>query len=260
MKSCRRLVIAAPARFRDINLKSQASPEALSKLRETTSPGRVPRPRYQLGSLPVPRNSRAGLHPEPQARSCHLQSRQRGYQRFHSVRGSSSRRILSLTPAAGREVHAIIGVIHGEGLHLLDPLWPRRGTPPRHRLAHSGSVGTCQSTVTGPTARPSRTVAAPTLTPATSTSSVFGHRYGGQPANDNPANLSITHLEFRRAGVKGIPRIALIQMNVPHKGKSDMRDPVRWPLVLAFEDEVRNAVRTAEFTDHHSLDSAMLLA
>ena len=29
---------------------------------------------------------------------------------------------------------------------------------------------------------------------------IFGHRYGFQPPEDNPAGLSITHLEFRRAG------------------------------------------------------------
>jgi hypothetical protein len=29
---------------------------------------------------------------------------------------------------------------------------------------------------------------------------VLGHRYGFQPADDNPEGLSITHLEFRRAG------------------------------------------------------------
>ena len=29
---------------------------------------------------------------------------------------------------------------------------------------------------------------------------IVGHRYGFQPAQDNPEGLSITHLEFRRAG------------------------------------------------------------
>ena len=34
---------------------------------------------------------------------------------------------------------------------------------------------------------------------------ILGHRYGFQPAEDNPEGLSITHLEFRRAGECGIP-------------------------------------------------------
>ena len=35
---------------------------------------------------------------------------------------------------------------------------------------------------------------------------ILGHRYGFQPPQDNPEDLSITHLEFRRAGERGIPR------------------------------------------------------
>src|SRR5262249_58765452 len=35
---------------------------------------------------------------------------------------------------------------------------------------------------------------------------ILGHRYGVQPANGNLERLSITHMEFRRAGVCGIPR------------------------------------------------------
>ena len=37
---------------------------------------------------------------------------------------------------------------------------------------------------------------------------ISGHRYGFQPPDDNPEGLSITHLEFRRAGECGIPRVA----------------------------------------------------
>ena len=34
---------------------------------------------------------------------------------------------------------------------------------------------------------------------------ILGHRYGYRPAGGNPEGLSITHLEFRRAGQCGIP-------------------------------------------------------
>src|SRR5262245_36519609 len=44
---------------------------------------------------------------------------------------------------------------------------------------------------------------------------ILGHRYGFQPEDGNPDQLSITHLEFRRAGRSRIPRIALLRMNVP---------------------------------------------
>src|SRR5215470_4291416 len=35
---------------------------------------------------------------------------------------------------------------------------------------------------------------------------ILGHRYGAQPADGNPERLSITQLEFRRAGRSHIPR------------------------------------------------------
>ena len=41
---------------------------------------------------------------------------------------------------------------------------------------------------------------------------ILGHRYGFQPSDDNPEDLSITQLEFRRAGECGIPRVALLTM------------------------------------------------
>ena len=78
-----------------------------------------------------------------------------------------------------------------------------------------------------------------------------------QPAEDNPEQLSITQLEFRRAGLRRIPRIALIQMNVPDKSRSDMRDAARWGRVLAFEDEVRAAARTGEFRNGQELIHAL---
>ena len=46
---------------------------------------------------------------------------------------------------------------------------------------------------------------------------IVGHRYGFQPAQDNPEGLSITQLEFRRAGQSGIPRIALAAHQHPRR-------------------------------------------
>jgi hypothetical protein len=66
---------------------------------------------------------------------------------------------------------------------------------------------------------------------------ILGHRYGFQPGEDNPEHLSITHLEFRRAGQSGIPRIALLRTSVPDIRLSDLLDPRNAPLVTAFEEE-----------------------
>ncbi len=52
---------------------------------------------------------------------------------------------------------------------------------------------------------------------------IAGHRYGFQPAEDNPEGLSITQLEFRRAGECGIPRVALLRTSVP-----DVRLRICW--------------------------------
>jgi hypothetical protein len=78
---------------------------------------------------------------------------------------------------------------------------------------------------------------------------IVGHRYGFQPAEDNPEGLSITHLEFRRAGDCGIPRVALLRTSIPDVRLSDLQDPARAPLVLGFRDEVASRVRPAEFSD-----------
>jgi tetratricopeptide (TPR) repeat protein len=78
---------------------------------------------------------------------------------------------------------------------------------------------------------------------------ICGHRYGYQPENDNPDRLSITQLEFRRAGESGIPRIALLHTSVPDIRLTDLLDPRRAELVRSFEAEVRRAVRPAEFSD-----------
>jgi hypothetical protein len=82
---------------------------------------------------------------------------------------------------------------------------------------------------------------------------ILGHRYGFQPVNDNPEGLSITHLEFRRAGQSGIPRIALLRTSIPDVSVSDIGDPARSALVLAFREEVTREVRAAEFADEHGL-------
>ena len=82
---------------------------------------------------------------------------------------------------------------------------------------------------------------------------IVGHRYGFQPPEDNPEGLSITHLEFRRAGECGIPRVALLRTSVPDVRVSDLLDPARAPLVLGFRDEVARQVRAAEFSDLQGL-------
>ena len=82
---------------------------------------------------------------------------------------------------------------------------------------------------------------------------ILGHRYGFQPPDDNPQGLSITHLEFRRAGECGIPRVALLRTSIPDVRLSDLQDPARAPLVLGFRDEVAGTVRPAEFSDLQGL-------
>ena len=82
---------------------------------------------------------------------------------------------------------------------------------------------------------------------------ILGHRYGFQPADRNPGGLSITHLEFRRAGECGIPRIALLRTSIPDVRLSDLEDPAQARLVLAFRDEVARQVRAAEFSDLQGL-------
>ena len=82
---------------------------------------------------------------------------------------------------------------------------------------------------------------------------IAGHRYGFVPAQDNPEGLSITHLEFRRAGEAGIPRVALLRTGVPDVRLSDLQDPARASLVWAFREEVAARVRAAEFSDLQGL-------
>jgi hypothetical protein len=82
---------------------------------------------------------------------------------------------------------------------------------------------------------------------------ILGHRYGFQPPEGNPEGLSITRMEFRRAGQSGLPRIALVRTSIPDVSVSDMADPRRATLVFAFRDEVAREVRTAEFGDLQGL-------
>jgi hypothetical protein len=86
---------------------------------------------------------------------------------------------------------------------------------------------------------------------------ILGHRYGFQPAEDNPEGLSITHLEFRRAGQSRKPRIALLRTSIPDVALSDLADPRRLALVSAFRAEVARAVRPAEFSDLRGLIQAL---
>jgi hypothetical protein len=82
---------------------------------------------------------------------------------------------------------------------------------------------------------------------------ILGHRYGFQPPEDNPEGLSITQLEFRRAGQSCKPRVALLRTSIPDVSLSEMADPPRLALVQAFRDEVADAVRAAEFGDLRGL-------
>jgi Domain of unknown function (DUF4062)/Tetratricopeptide repeat len=82
---------------------------------------------------------------------------------------------------------------------------------------------------------------------------ILGHRYGFQPPENNPEGLSITRLEFRRAGECGIPRVALMRTSIPDVSVSDLADPQRLALVSAFRSEVAGRVRAAEFSDLQGL-------
>ena len=82
---------------------------------------------------------------------------------------------------------------------------------------------------------------------------ILGHRYGFQPQDRNPEGLSITHLEFRRAGECGIPRVVLLHTSIPDVSLSDLADPQRLALVSAFRDEVGRQVRPAQFSDLQGL-------
>jgi len=82
---------------------------------------------------------------------------------------------------------------------------------------------------------------------------ILGFRYGFVPPTDNPDCLSITQLEFRQAGSLGIPRVALLSKGVTDMKLTDYENPERREHLEAFRDEVRDAIRGAEFTDITSL-------
>jgi hypothetical protein len=82
---------------------------------------------------------------------------------------------------------------------------------------------------------------------------ILGHRYGFQPPQDNPEGLSITQLEFRRAGQSGKPRVALLRTSIPDENLSDIADLPRLALVQAFRDEVAGAVTPGRFSDLRGL-------
>jgi hypothetical protein len=82
---------------------------------------------------------------------------------------------------------------------------------------------------------------------------ILGDRYGFVPEDGNPEGLSITHLEFRRAGQSRVPRIALLRTGVPGAGVSGVEDSQQARLVAAFRAEVTREVRAVEFGDLHGL-------
>ena len=82
---------------------------------------------------------------------------------------------------------------------------------------------------------------------------ILGSRYGFQPEDGNPEGLSITQLEFRRAGRSGIPRIALLRTGIADAGLSDKEDPQKAALLAGFRAEVTGEVRAAEFGDLQGL-------
>lgn len=86
---------------------------------------------------------------------------------------------------------------------------------------------------------------------------ILGHRYGYVPERDNPEGLSITHLEFRRAGELGLPRIVLMRTSVPDISHSDLLDAARNQRLQDFHAEVRQTVRPAEFNDEAELIAAL---
>lgn len=86
---------------------------------------------------------------------------------------------------------------------------------------------------------------------------ILGHRYGYVPERDNPEGLSITHLEFRRAGEIGLPRIALMRTSVPDISHTDLLDPARNLRLQEFHSEVRQTLRPAEFNDEAELIASL---
>ena len=84
---------------------------------------------------------------------------------------------------------------------------------------------------------------------------IQGYRYGHRPQNANAENLSITHLEYRHAGCRGIPRIVLKPAGIRNASSINIFDPVDMASVNAFHQEVtsQNGVRPALFNDEKGL-------
>ena len=86
---------------------------------------------------------------------------------------------------------------------------------------------------------------------------ILGHRYGHVPEANNPDGLSITHLEFRHAVERGMPRVALLRTSVPDIQLSDLLDPERSKKVQAFHAEVNSKLRPAQFSNTAELIAAL---
>ena len=86
---------------------------------------------------------------------------------------------------------------------------------------------------------------------------ILGHRYGHVPQANNPDGLSITHLEFRHAVERGMPRVALLRTCVPDIALSDLLDPERSKKVQAFHAEVNSKLRPAQFSNTAELIAAL---
>lgn len=78
---------------------------------------------------------------------------------------------------------------------------------------------------------------------------ILGYRYGFVPPLDNPQGLSITQLEFRQAGLQGIPRIVLLSKGATDMSLTDFDNAERYQKLKDFRKEVCDAVRPAEFSD-----------
>lgn len=82
---------------------------------------------------------------------------------------------------------------------------------------------------------------------------ILGHHYGYRPQENNPDDLSITHLEFRHAGECKISRIVLQQSSIADVERTDIFDPAEMASLKAFHGEVAAAVRPGRFADIHQL-------
>lgn len=82
---------------------------------------------------------------------------------------------------------------------------------------------------------------------------ILGHHYGFRPPENNPEKLSITHLEFRHAGERDIPRIVLQQSGIPDVERADIFDSSEMAALQAFHSEVAAAVRPARFAGKTAL-------